>query len=273
MAALSRRPVPPWVRRWIPSVARAGFAARGALYLVVGYRAARSGFGWGGRPTDHEGALRAVSRVDHGEMLLAALGLGLSAYAVWRFAQAAWDLDGKGGRLTGLAVRASYVVSGALHAVLALTAAGMLLGLPAGRSRSVREWVARALSEPLGEWVVGLAGVATLGAAAWQLFKGWSGKDSEKLDLSRARAGTALWVPRLERFGVAARAATFGIIGWFLLMSAWSRSAREAKGLADALRTLRAQPPGPWLLGAVGLGLAAYGVLSLVSARYRRVAG
>jgi hypothetical protein len=45
----------------------------------------------------------------------------------------------------------------------------------------------------------------------------------------------------------------------------------EVRGLAGALRALEQQPFGPWLLGAVALGLALYGVYQLVLAWYRRV--
>jgi hypothetical protein len=73
---------------------------------MIGARAVRAAAG-PHQPTDPRGALRTVVRQDFGELLLAALGVGLMAYAVWRFAQAWWDLDHKGRSPTGLAVRAS----------------------------------------------------------------------------------------------------------------------------------------------------------------------
>jgi hypothetical protein len=273
MAAPSARVPPPWVRRHLPAVASLGFAARGAVYVMVGLRAARAAAGWGGRPTDAEGALHAVARGDSGDLAVAALALGLLAYALWRAAQSVWDLDHKGRDLHGLVLRASFLGSGMLHAGLALTAAGLLLGVSRGHRVSVRDWVKRALSEPMGDWVVGVAGLITLGVAAWHLYRAFREKESDRMDLSRAGRGTARWVRRIERCGIAARGVTFGIVGWFLVQAARSGSSREAKGLAEALRTLRVQPYGPWLLGAVGLGLVAYGVHSIFCARYRRVMG
>lgn len=41
--------------------------------------------------------------------------------------------------------------------------------------------------------------------------------------------------------------------------------------LAAALRLLHARSHGPWLLGCVGLGLAAYGAYRLACARFRRI--
>ena len=39
--------------------------------------------------------------------------------------------------------------------------------------------------------------------------------------------------------------------------------------MGDVLAQLWAQPAAPWLLGAVALGLVAYGVFALIEARYR----
>ncbi|MDX6484418.1 MAG: hypothetical protein QOE95_2189, partial [Gaiellaceae bacterium] len=47
--------------------------------------------------------------------------------------------------------------------------------------------------------------------------------------------------------------------------------AEEAQGLAGALRALEQQPYGPYVLGAVALGLVAYGLYMFVEARYRRM--
>jgi len=46
----------------------------------------------------------------------------------------------------------------------------------------------------------------------------------------------------------------------------------KAGGLADVLTTLQRQPYAPVLLGAVAMGLAAYGAYQLVKARYRVIA-
>jgi hypothetical protein len=46
---------------------------------------------------------------------------------------------------------------------------------------------------------------------------------------------------------------------------------QKARGLDGALKTLRDQPYGPYLLGAVALGLVAFGLYGLAEAKYRRV--
>jgi hypothetical protein len=246
-------------------IARFGFAARGTVYVMVGVLAALAAAG-GGRPTDASGAVRAFGRLEESGTLLIAIALGLGAYAVWRFAQALEDLDGKGGGLKGLTVRTGYAGSGLVHLAFALTAGGF-----ARRSGSMRAWVARSLAEPWGMWAVGLGGAAVMGAGLYQFHKAWTATFEDHLRLQRMTADARLWSRRIGRFGLFARGVTFLIIGWFLVRAALHLNAREVRDLAGALRTLQAQEYGAWLLGIVALGLVSYGLLSFVEARYRRI--
>ena len=61
------------------------------------------------------------------------------------------------------------------------------------------------------------------------------------------------------------------LIGGFLIGAALHANPAEAIGLDGALAALAAQPFGPYLLGLVAAGLAAYGLFALVEARYRRM--
>jgi hypothetical protein len=247
--------------------------AKGIVYLAVGLIAARAAIGWGGRPTDTRGALQTVNQQRVvGDVLLAAIAVGLLAYVFWRFAQALLDLDHKGSDPKGLAVRVGYIGSGLAYAGLATTAAAMAIGDGGSRrSDQVRRWTAFALEDPDRWWIVAAAGAAVLGGAGWQFYKAYTAKFEERLRLARVSAAGRTWVRRIGRFGLGARGVTLGIIGWFLLQAALHANPGEARGLEGALAVLRRQAYGPWLLGVVGLGLAAYGVFSMVEGRYRRI--
>jgi hypothetical protein len=253
-------------------MARIGFVARGLVYVLLGGLAAQYAAGLGGRVTDTEGAVRTIGRAPFGAVLLGAVALGLLAYAVWRFVQAAFDLDDKGGDAKGWAVRAGYVVSGVVHLGLAFTAGALAVGM--GRRSDgdeVRRWTARALDVPLGPWIVSLAGLAVIGAGVFQLAKAWNADFEKRLRVRDMSPGERRWARRVGRAGLAARGATFGLMGWFLVRAALETDAGEAGGLGAVLRSLRTYEHGKPLLFALGAGLAAYGLLSLVNARYRRI--
>src|SRR5829696_4971094 len=77
-------------------VTRIGFAARGLLYLLVGYLALRLG-----RAEDAAGALDYLqSRT--GGMVLGGLAVGFAFYGAWRLLDAVLDTQAKGSELKGV---------------------------------------------------------------------------------------------------------------------------------------------------------------------------
>lgn len=267
---MAARPTPA-LRPWIDRVARFGFAARALVYLLIGSLAAGAAAGIGGRTTDTHGAIRTVGAQRFGTVFLFVLGLGLASYAVWRFLQALLDLEHKGSDLKGLAVRASYAAGGVVHAGLALSAASLAVGLRQGRSDPVRTWAGHLMSAPYGRWVVGAIGLAVIGAGGYQFYKAYVAKFEKHLRTSQMSETARCWARRIGRAGLTARGVTFAVIGWFLVRAAMNVNPAEARGLGGALRTLAQQDYGRWVLGLVALGLTAYGLLSLVEARYRRI--
>jgi hypothetical protein len=118
---------------------------------------------------------------------------------------------------------------------------------------------------------VAAVGLTVIGSAAYQFYKAYTCKFEDDLVLSWMTERARRWSRRVGRAGLVARGVTFAIIGWFLVRAALEANAHEARGLAGALRVLGRQDRGHWLLLVVALGLTAYGLLSLVDARYRRV--
>jgi hypothetical protein len=60
------------------------------------------------------------------------------------------------------------------------------------------------------------------------------------------------------------------LVGTLFVSAAVNNSSIKATGLDGALRSLRRQAYGPWLLTAVGLGIAAFGLYNFARARHAR---
>jgi hypothetical protein len=71
--------------------------------------------------------------------------------------------------------------------------------------------------------------------------------------------------------GYIAKGVALAVVGVLLVSGAAQNSLTQDTGLDGALRALRKQPEGPWLLSAVALGIAAYGVYSFARAKHARV--
>jgi hypothetical protein len=260
-------------RPWLERFGRFGYAAKGVVYALVGVLAVQEAFGRGGKTTGTEGALQAIARPPFGQFLLGVVAVGLVGYALWRFIQAIMDTENKGTHAKGIVTRGGYVVIGLIYAGLAVSAVRLIMGSGGGGSgeASTQGWTARLLSQPFGQWLVGIVGAVVIGIGLYQFYQAYSAKFREELNSVEMSSSEETWATWIGRFGFAARGVVFGIIGGFLIIAAIQAQPQEARGLGGALQTLVQQLYGPWLLGIVAIGLVAYGLFMFVLARYRRM--
>jgi hypothetical protein len=238
---------------------RVGFAARGVMYVVIGYLALRFG-----QTESGEGALATLAE-GSGKLLLGIMALGFAAYGVWRLSEALVDTEGHGSDAKGNAARIGGALSGLIHLGLAIVAANFAFGSggSGGGQSGAEQGAATALALPGGPLLLLVVGAALIGTGLWQLAKAAKADFLRHLD---GRVAHQAWVMWLGRAGYAARGIVFVIIGWSLLQAGLSDSAARAGGMEQALGSLSGN-----LLTAVALGLLLFGLFSFVEARYRRI--
>lgn len=255
---------------WIFRLARVGFVAKGVVYIVIGLIAAGVALGMRRRFADAGDALRILLAEPFGRVLLLAVAVGLLGFAAWQAVAAALDVERRGARLTGIAARVGFAASAVVHGVLGTDALRLALSDHAARRGPdpIRYWTSRVLLAPHGTWIVALAGVVVIAFGLDQIRRAYIGDVCGDLVMP-AGGPAARWALRAGRLGEAARGVILLVIGGFLLQAAGNGDPRPVGGLARALRALD-RAYGPWLLVAVAVGLAAFGVLQILSARYRR---
>jgi len=260
---------------WVERLARFGYAAKGVVYFIVGLLAAQAAFGTGGQTTDTQGALTTIVNAPFGKFLLVLVAIGLVGYALWRIVEAVFDPEhpGEDNDAKNIARRIGYGFSAIAYGGLAFTAIQLIRGTGGGSGgdSSTQDWTARLMSQPFGQWLVGLGGLIAIGVGLSFLYQAFTAKFQRHFclhQMSHTQQKAFKWI---GRFGMASRGVVFGIIGIFLIVAAWQSDPQEARGLAGALSTLAQQPFGPWLLGIVALGLIAYSIYCLIAARYRRI--
>lgn len=263
-AAARYREAAPWIKR----LARAGYAAKGLVYVVIGALAVQAARG-GDRVEGSRGALAAIAEGPAGGLVLGLLVIGLAGYALWRFVQAAVDPDGKGRDAQGIGARVLYAISGAVHVGLLLSAVRLLTGDGGGSGRgdgvvtTVMDW-------PAGRWLVIAAALGVAGYGVYNLYRAAESDLTKRLALDRLAANGRRQIDWLARAGTAARGVVFAIAGLIAARSAWRYDPKQTD-TQDALAALRDAPAGDVLLVLVGAGLAAYGLYQFVVARYRTI--
>lgn len=250
--------------------ARAGLAARGVVYVLIGALAIQVALGEGGKTTNQQGALQTIAEQPLGTAALILVAIGLAGYASWRLLRAAIGHGPEGSddakeRIDGL-------VSGIGYAALSVTAVKIVAGSGGGGGGSDPDKATGGvLGWPGGTWLVALVGAIIIGVGIEQGFKAYKKKfleDAKTGEMSHRvrQAYTALGVA-----GYLARMVIFTMIGYFLIKAAIDFNPDEAIALDGALAHLGQTSYGPVLLGVVAAGLVCFGAYSIADARYRKV--
>lgn len=256
--------------QFIAFLARLGYAARGLVYILVGWFAGLAALGRAARAPDSETALSTILTKPFGAVLLGVVAAGLVFFAIWRIAQSVFDADHLGTDVKGLARRFGFGVGAVINAGLASSAVQMVMRTSSagGGDSTARDWTGYILSFPFGQILVGIVGLAVIGAGVANAWKGYKGRVTRHVT---AEGRAEPWLVNLGRAGYLARGLVFVIIGGFFISAAYQASASEVQGLSGALRTLQEQPYGWALLLVTALGLFAFGTFQIALARYRRI--
>lgn len=252
---------------WAIKAMRAGYAGRGLTYLVVA-GVSLWAIWHGGEAEGTSSAMARLEGAPWGKVALVLIGLGLLAYAVWRVICAIWDLEDYGSDGEGLVARAGQITTGVIHGALGVAAFVIVLTTGGGGdSSTVSEATHAVMSWPFGRWLVGLAGVVTVGAGLYYFRKGWEEKYRKHL-IGNEFTMNWNWVLKA---GVMAQSVVITIIGGFLVYAAWTLDAEKAGGLDGVWEFLSNQPFGNFLVILLCLGLLGFAVFCFVNAAYRVV--
>lgn len=255
-----------YVRLW----ARAGYAARGIVYLLIGGLAVLAVVGAGGGSTDSRGALQKLLQAPFGDVLLVLIAAGLVGFAVWRSIQTVKDPDHHGRDARGLVIRAGLGVSAVLHLLLAFFALSLVVafGGSSGSGGGTRGFAGWLMEQPYGRVLVMIVGATVIGAGIAHAIKGWKAKFDKYLQMP---SGTREWAYPVCRLGLIVRGIVLIIIGGLFFAAGYYYDPSTAGGLQEMFDTLRRQVYGAVLFAVVAVGLFAFGVYGVLEAVYRRV--
>lgn len=256
----------------ISKLARAGYAAKGFVYVLIGALALKAALAAGGATTGSDGALRILEGGPFGTVLLALLLVGLVGYVLWRVIQAFVDPENETTGDWGWLKRGMYLASGVAYGALALKAFQLLTSSGGGGGGDETQMMTeRLLSQPFGPWLVAIVALGVAFRGFSQIRTAWTADFMKKLGGSGTISrGTMRGIGRI---GLAARGIVFVMFAGFLVWAAIDSDARHARGLEGTLETVAGVSSGPWLLAATAAGLIAYGLFQGIKARYRVVDG
>lgn len=251
-------------------LARLGYGVKGLIYITMGLLAIQGALGKAKTPADQFGAIRTFSKLPFAQVFLWIVLIGLISYALWGIIRAVMDPFHKGTDTDGLLARGGYLISAATYASFVVPTYQLISGGRSSSGGNQTHLVAQIMSLPMGRIIVGVIGIAAIGAGLYQIYMGVESKFEKQFKpyaLTRENYRIAI---QIGRFGTIARGIVFAIVGFFIFLAAWYSNPGRAQGIDAALNYLAKQPYGLWLMGIVAVGLMAFGIYSLMTAAWFR---
>jgi hypothetical protein len=259
-------------------LAPVGLVGKGLLYASLGFIAINVALGDSdSEDTSKSGAIERVAEAPFGKFLMIVLAVGLVALVLWKATQAIAGDPVDGSEATD---RAKYAVKAFLYAGSAVTAVTILIanwsGGSGGSSSSdggsgggKQKAAAVLMDLPAGRWLVMIAGIGIVGFGGYQFYK--HVVNTEFMDkIESADEKTTNTIETIGRVGYGGRSALMIGIGVFFFVAGVQHDSDEVKGLSGLLGELAGDPWGQVALWVIAIGTFAYGVYTLIEAKYRR---
>ena len=265
-------------------LARAGFAANGIVHILIGVIVLVVALGGEGE-TDQAGAFKAIAAAPLGFAVLWILAVALWALGLWHALEGILARSNatvkRGGLIDGAVdertvrqaskwgVRVSEWGQAIVFLALGLIAASVALGARPDADETAQDISRGVLVVPGGVFVLAAVGLGVaIGGIAFVVM-GVMRSFEKKMSIPSSPLGTG--VKTLGIVGFIAKGLALLILGVLLLVAAVKVDPNAAGGLDAAVSALLALPYGPWLAGAIGIGLMLYGVFCIFRARYARL--
>ncbi len=250
------------------ALARIGLAARGVIYILIGWLAVQVAIGHSSNKPNQQGALQMLAGNPVGLITLWLIGIGFVGYALWRLSEAAFGVTGEG---NGAGPRLKSLIRAIVYAFLASLTFKVIAGSAGNQTHKQQDVTASVMHHSGGQWLVGLVGLVIVIVGGVMMMEGIKRKFLKYLRTGEMSRRTRKIVERLGQVGTTARGAVFAIVGILIIDAAITFNPKKAGGLDKALLTLRHQPFGEFLLLVFALGVLIFGVYGLCEARWRRV--
>ncbi len=247
--------------------ARAGLVIYGLLHLVFAYVAIRLVLTDASGSATGTGALAQLAEKDAGRWTLGFVAVGLALLVAWQLITAAVGYPHDEG-VRRHVLRLGALARAGVYGYLAGASARLALEGKSGSGGSPDSMSARLLSAPAGPAILTAIGLVVagvgIGQAVFGLSKGFLGQLDEKARSRDRRISIIL----IGQIGYTAKGLALVLVGGLVCWAAWTHDPKKAGGLDSALLRLLGAGYGKPALVAIAIGVAWFGIYTLIRSRH-----
>jgi len=248
------------------ALVKVGLVDYGVIHLLVAWIALQLAWSGTNQQASQKGAFRQMASNPVGDVVVWVTAVGFFALALWQIFEAIWGHRDVGEDKKRLRKRLSSASRAVVYVVLGVTAAATASGASSSSKSSnstEQSLTAKLMSVAFGRFLVVLIGVVVIVVGGRLVYRGITKKFTDELEGS-----VSTGIVRLGQIGYIAKGIALAIVGLLFIIAAITFDPKKAGGLDAALRTLRDQPFGPYLLTLLALGLASYGLYCFAWSRH-----
>jgi hypothetical protein len=245
---------------------RFGLVVYGVVYLVLAWLGIQLALGNNEGKATTKGAVAQLAEQPFGTFMIVLVAVGMFLLVLWRL----FDLFLGHGEDDGADLwkhRASDLLKAVLYGSVCWAAISVLMHKGGGGS-GAKDFSARLLGLPGGPLLLGLVGAGIIVYGASQILMAWNEKFQKKLatEGKTGEAGKAYLL--FGKVGYIAKGIAVGLVGGLFVYAAFTQDPKKSGSTDKALHKVLEQPFGPWLLIALSLGIACYGLFQFARARH-----
>ena len=223
-----------------------GYIVRGLVYLLLGFFGVQLAFGLRSHAPNLTEVIISVSRAPLGTFSLLLIVAGLISYGLWGISRGVFNVLEEEHDFLGYTKRMGYILSALSYLTLSFTGVLLLVGRDVSNSASDPSAVTNKVwNFPFGREMVIIFGALWLASGLIQIYISKN---------SKLTSG---------KFGQAARAVLFILIGFFIIKAGLASNPQNIYGIGQVLDLLDQTKIGAYVVGILSLGIMSFGVYSI----------
>lgn len=247
------------------TTARTGFAVSGALHVLIGLIAIQLAFGQTAQ-ADQSGAMAQLAQGTAGAFLLWLGFTACAALALWQLSEAVFGYRERQPR-SRLWKKLAAAGQAVVFLAMALAFSSFALGGGKNSGRSTSDATTELMKLPLGALLLICIGVGLTVTGVVFAIRGMGTTFKKTLSLPSSAAVRAI-ITGLGLLGYIAKGIALFLVGLLFIIATLQAQPQESTGLDGALKAVREQPYGVYLLTLIGAGLMCYGLYQIAKARF-----